>query len=290
MIKKDSFFDLHVHVSPDLYERRYTALTLANELELCQSVAVIKSHSAVTTGIAKTIRELGFSIYGSITLNAYCGGLSIDVVKSAIAENGENMPMIIYFPTLTGKHGSGKIHQKKSHKIYEMADVDGISISENGCLLDIAKQIIHIAIAYNVPLATGHIEKKDIFLVVEEVRRCGGKIILTHPFHPFIGLSVQEIMTLMQYDGVYFEMTLLMFKLGYMTFAEFDHKVALMNHDRICISSDFGQTSQDSVIEGFEWLKGQMLEIYGNDQKANEKFNQWCLINPMRFMGVQDED
>lgn len=249
-----SFFDLHIHANPDTFIRRYSAVSLGDELKKSFAAGVLKSHSQITTGIAYTMRLLGYPIYGSIVLNPHNGGLNLNIVKSAIAANGTNQ-MIIYFPTTVNNNHVSKMKQNKSHDILDEISNQNEFISYNNTLTKEAIEIIKLASYYNIPIATGHSNKKDVFLLADEIEKNNGKLILTHPLHPLVNLTIDEVKELLKYKHTYSEFTILMSILKY---ENISHLINLLNsgyEDQICISSDLGQLNNMTVTEGYKWFK-----------------------------------
>ena len=99
----DGAFDVHVHGQPDL------AVTLRNRgddlavLRLARGYGisgwVLKSHLWITTDRAAALQraaaDLGFTVYGSITLNPPMGGVSAAAVELAAAHGAR----VVFLPT-----------------------------------------------------------------------------------------------------------------------------------------------------------------------------------------------
>lgn len=280
--KKLSFFDLHVHVAPDTYLRRYTANSLGKELKETLSGAVIKSHLIATTGIEHMMYELGLNIYGSITLNKYSGGINKDVVKSAIAAS-KNDKMIIYFPTITDKKVNIKMKQGKTHDILNRYLNEGETVSYDGSLKEEAKEIIKMASYYDIPIATGHSSKEEVFLIGDEVIKNKGKLILTHPFHPIVNLNFQEVKDLIGCDNIYAEFTILMSLLKYRNMEYLLPLLRAGYEDKIFVSSDLGQVSNCTVTEGYISFEAVMRENYIED----DVIRKIILKNPKKIINIK---
>lgn len=288
----NGFFDLHVHIEPDIFKRRYNVKSLGKELTNCCSAAVIKSHLTSTIGIATEARRQGYHIYGSITLNSYVGGINKSVVQSAIAVAENNIPIMIYFPTLTGTSKKSKIVQEKSHKILNDEKVCAEKVSINGHLKGEVKDIIKLATKYDVPMATGHCSKDEVYLLIDEVEKNNGRLIITHPFIFYANFTIEEIIKILnKTNNVYVEITLLMLKMKYIDFNDIKYLIENVSIDKICISSDFGQVSNTTIKEGYNWFYNQMKSIKIDDKqiKIEKIIDKLCRINPMEFIGVNNK-
>ncbi len=96
-------FDVHVHGQPDLAASLHNRGDDLAVLRLAHAYGisgwVLKSHLWLTTDRAaflhREARDLGFSVYGSITLNPPMGGVSAAVVELAAAHGAR----VVFLPT-----------------------------------------------------------------------------------------------------------------------------------------------------------------------------------------------
>ncbi|MBQ6886766.1 MAG: hypothetical protein IJN54_04555 [Lachnospiraceae bacterium] len=270
-MNKIKFFDPHIHINPDLYFRKYDLFTLGEELKKVDSCAVLKSHLCSTIIQAKLAQRLGYKIYGSIVLNRCSGGVDIETVKSAIVAN-ENNQMLIYMPTLLNSQMKIKtdetIHPILNNLSYE--DEIGESVSRQHEI----SEILTIASNYNIPIATGHMTKKDTEFIVNLAIKKGTKVILTHPLHKMIGLSIKELRDITNSKNIFMELTILMYVLEQQKEENIREVFNNINYKKIIVSSDLGQVRNCSVTKGYElyfnvlsrFLSQEMVEsvIYRN--------------------------
>lgn len=248
-MKKLKFFDAHIHINPDLYLRRYDIYTLGKELKSSGSACILKSHLCTTIQEARIAQQLGYDIYGSVVLNHLSGGICSDVIRSAIASNG-NSKMIIYMPTLL------KYQQAVKMKGLIHTVLDNVYYSEgilhNNKNKKELKEILAMAAYYNIPVATGHLNKKDIEYILEEATKKGTNIILSHPMHKMVGYSITELEELTKHKNIYMELTILMNILGQQTEDEIREVFSSIDNHKIIVSSDLGQIANCPVTKGFE--------------------------------------
>ncbi|MDP0488591.1 MAG: DUF6282 family protein [Fusobacterium sp. JB020] len=194
--------DLHVHSHPDIRERAYTDFELMEAaVKVGARAIVIKSHHGTTMNRAYLVNEHNkkvhrgsnnFQMFGSITLNEAVGGFNVVAVETALKLGAK----IIWLPTTYSKN-----HRKAFGKS------GGIEcINEKGELLPEIKEIIKLAIEYNVILATGHISPKEVFVVVEEAKKLGlNKIVVTHPEFWVVGMTIEDQIELVKKYDVFLE-------------------------------------------------------------------------------------
>lgn len=280
----NKIFDLHVHVNPDIIPRKYTAHTLAKELNKISSGAVLKSHLYNTVGIANCIREQGYKIYGSLVLNNYTGGLNIDIVKATIKASYKNEPFILYFPTFSHKNWTTNINHNLSGILESSLSLNPISYK--GRLKTKVLEIIKLATYYNCPIATGHSNKNEVLLLCEEIEKNKGRLLLTHPCHPLIGFNTYELNSLLKNTNIYMEITLLMLLNGKQTFNNLYKILSTCNTNNICITSDLGQMNNMTVSAGYNWFAEMMKSKSYPMNNIDQLLYKLCWLNPLKFLGI----
>ncbi|MEK5082505.1 DUF6282 family protein [Bacillus sp. FSL H8-0515] len=290
-MKPDRFLDLHVHAWPDTYNRRYTIFNLGEELKANNGAAVMKSHLMATTPLAHMAREMGLPLFGSITLNQYNGGINRSVVEAAIAANGpDDSSMIIWFPTLTIPSNKPKTKQTTSHPVLAENAVKYERVSENGKLRQETREVIQLASAFNIPLATGHSSKEEVYMLIEETEKQNCKLMITHPFYQCTNFTIAEIIDMLSSsNNVYVEFAVLMSKIGYDRHEDLVEVLKTWGTDRICVSTDFGQLKNGTVTEAYtEYLTEVKKAAEANGFDFNKKSaDEICYLNPTAFLGVK---
>lgn len=287
------FIDIHVHCTPDTFARRYDIFTLGNELKNHNGHAIIKSHLISTTPIAQMARKMGYPISGSITLNQYTGGIKRSVVEAAYASNGnDNSPMMIWFPTITEPNPNSRTKQKKFHKVLEDCPQSFERVSNNGRLKQETLEIIRFASYYNIPMATGHASKEEVYMLIEETEKHNCKLMITHPFYKCTLFSVPELVDIiLSSNNVYIELAILMQKIGYDNFSDIINLLQKVETRKICLSSDFGQQGNSSIIQGYQSYITQLMEEASrtNFVLENNMLEDLCYNNAKRFLGQLNE-
>src|SRR3954468_12767237 len=92
-------YDLHVHIAPDLVERRIDDVALARRFaEVGLAGFALKSHYTSTAERARVVSSVvpGIEVVGTLTLNRAVGGLNAVAVEIAAREGAR----IVWMPTV----------------------------------------------------------------------------------------------------------------------------------------------------------------------------------------------
>ena len=102
-------FDMHVHIAPDVVERKISDVELARRcLELGLAGFQLKSHYTSTAERARAVGEAvaGVRVLGAITLNRAVGGLNALAVEIAAREGART----VWFPTVNSVNEQHEVH------------------------------------------------------------------------------------------------------------------------------------------------------------------------------------
>jgi len=209
--------DLHVHTAPDLVPRCVSDLEMTRRARHAGMAGfVIKSHHAPTADRAALCTTLvaGVRIVGSITLNHYVGGLNACAVEGA-AQSGAR---VVWLPTTDASNEAGILAgwpagkplppylQVKKDLMDKGRLPPAIAVAgDDGRLTNGAQEVIEVVRDYGLTLCTGHLGWPEISILVPAARQAGvGKIVITHPESPSIGLTPEQQAWLAA-QGAYFE-------------------------------------------------------------------------------------
>src|SRR3954468_882913 len=198
-------FDPHVHVGPDFAPRRISDLELAQRCaELGLAGIGRKSHYAATAERAAVVTAArpGVRALGTITLNHAVGGLNATAVEVAARQGAR----IVWLPTVSSENEFGEVeHADPDGKVpvwvrFELelraagarpravpvVDGDGQPLPE-------CKEVLGVIARHDIVLATGHLSRTEIPVVVDAAVRAGVKtIVVTHPEFPSQRVSPAE--------------------------------------------------------------------------------------------------
>lgn len=187
-------FDVHVHGQPDLATSLHNRGDDLAVLRLARAYGisgwVLKSHLWLTTDRAALLqreaRGLGFTVYGSITLNPPMGGVSASVVELAAAHGAR----VVFLPTWgsaadVARDGYvSRLLGRLSPSFARYADKNAISLlTPSGALSGECREVIDACLALNLSLATGHASLAESRAVAAYCAETGQRLLITHPLH-----------------------------------------------------------------------------------------------------------
>jgi uncharacterized protein DUF6282 len=183
--------DVHVHGQPDLSESLLNRGDDVDVARLAQDYGmagwVLKSHLWSTMDRARRIRdELGFPVYGSITLNPPTGGLEPSVVELAAAHGAR----VVFLPTWGAAADFARggyianLLGRVSPAFPEYAERTVIRLCDDGgALTGRARAVIDACHALGLALATGHASVEESRAVAAYCAGIGQRVLVTHPLH-----------------------------------------------------------------------------------------------------------
>jgi hypothetical protein len=257
-------YDLHVHVEPDLAERRIDDLGLARRFaELGLAGFVIKSHYAPTAERAAVVRGAvpGVRVLGAITLNCGVGGLNAQAVEIA-ARGGAR---IVWLPTVDAENEARKDGMKPAKQPVwraiqdEFARVgvaDGpVQLTQNG----LAK-VFDAVVRHDLTLATGHLGRAEIHSVVDAALAAGvSRVIVTHPDYPTQDVPVDEQRELAE-RGAVLERCFAPIHSGKVSWERTFEAIRATGSEHNVLSTDLGQVANPPVEDGLALMADRLLE------------------------------
>lgn len=245
------FIDLHYHVNPDLFVRRWGIKKTGDMYKKHNGAVCLKSHLCSTVELALLAQESGLPVIGSIVLNKINGGIDYrSVLKYLSINKNSSLPLVVFFPTITGRAHKLRVKRKFRDEYLSTAATAGETLSENSRLKQSATDVLKLALDYPLVLASGHADKSEIYLLAEECYRLGvNRLLITHPTHPMTGMNYEELLKLSENRFLWFEQTALTYLLGYQDDECFDQIINELPNT--FYSSDLGQTT---LIGLEDWL------------------------------------
>ena len=284
-------YDLHVHSGPDVLKRIGSDLQIAQAFKECELAGyIIKHHYTETGGRAALAREAVPEVktMGSITLNAAVGGMNALAVEMA-ARDGISY---VWFPTVDAEN------EAKNPPVFapgvtpplwmrlqkELTD-EGIAkgpvpiVDADGNLLPETIDVIKIIARNDLILATGHLERDEIFTVVDEAIKQGVKrIVVTHPEFPTQDISIDDQILLAE-RGAMLERCFVTYHSGKYDWAQMFDNVRKSGVENSFFASDLGQPKNPPVEDGLALMADKAFEAGFSDDEVH----QLCVINPARL-------
>lgn len=190
--------DTHLHAGPSLFPRLLDAVEAAEAAGAAgMRGIVIKHHHTPTADRAylahRAVPEV--EVYGGVTLNYAVGGLNPFAVDAALKMGA----MVVWMPSVDarnhlrhfgelGKYGSRLDYEKPV--FYD--EVKGITILDDGGLDPRVGQILNLVADADAAIATSHLDVEESRALVEEARRRGVRVVVTHAAFVTASLSVED--------------------------------------------------------------------------------------------------
>ena len=272
-------YDLHVHVAPDVPERRIDDRTLAQRFaELGLAGFALKSHYTSTAERAQVVSALvpGVEVVGTLTLNWAVGGLNALAVEIAAREGAR----IVWMPTVDSPaETAGRTEPKEGDKVPLWArlqhELRGLGLSveplhvtdAEGRLLPETREVLRAIARHDLILATGHLDRDDTFAVVDGALEEGvAHIVVTHPEFPCQDFSLDDQRALAE-RGCLLERCLSTPLSGKTSWEHVFDGVRAVGVERSLFSSDCGNPDYPPVEDGLALWADRLLGAgFGEDE------------------------
>jgi Family of unknown function (DUF6282) len=270
-------YDLHVHVAPDVMERRIGDLGLARRFrDRGLAGFVLKSHYAPTAERASVVRAAVPEVdaLGAITLNASVGGLNPIAVEIAAREGAR----FVWLPTVDSRNQResraaappgaappmwARIQDELRDQGIMAPPVDVVSGGAGeggaGAVTGDLRPLLRLVARHDLVLATGHLSRDEIFTVVDAALSEGvRRIVVTHP-----EFTSQQIKPDDQRElagrGAYLERCFTTAYTGKCSWDEMFDGVRGAGAARSFFSSDLGQPFNPPVEDGLALMADRFL-------------------------------
>jgi Family of unknown function (DUF6282) len=286
--------DVHVHIAPDVVERRIDDVGLARRFEeLGLSGFVLKSHYTSTAERAAVVRGVvpGIATLGAIVLNRAIGGMNPLAVEIAAREGAR----VVWMPT-TDSHAEREhlAHQPPGANLPVWAKVEaefgerGIQSSPVATLdgdgepLPETRLVLEVIAEHGLVLATGHLGREEVFSIVRAALATGVRdVVVTHPDFPAQAFSVEEQLELADM-GALIERCFTTPYTGKCSWEQWLEGTRAVGVERTLLSSDLGQVKNPPVEDGLALMADRLLEA-GFDEDG---VRTMAVTNTRRIAGL----
>ena len=234
-------YDIHVHTSPDIVERKCDDIELGRRLtEAGMAGCVIKGHFTETAGRARVLQKLypDLTVRGGIVLNHFCGGLN----PAAVEYCGKMGGRFVWMPTLDAwsfRHLAGNAEESGGIKL----------LDDCGNLVPAVYDVLDAAAQYKMIVATGHVSAAEGLAVVREAERRHLRTILTHADYNHDRYSMEEQREAV-YHGAIVEHSYYTIYHRLSEEEEMVREIREIGYKNVVLSTDFGQTNSGYPDEG----------------------------------------
>jgi hypothetical protein len=269
-------FDLHIHVDPDVMGRIVDDVTLAERfLALGLAGFGLKSHYTSTAERARVVNRAvpGVRAVGALTLNAAVGGLNPLAVEIAAREGAR----IVWLPTVDSVNEAGARDREYEHppmwvriqrELREGGfDVPPVPVVSGGEPVPELREVLRVVAAHQLVLATGHLGRDEIFVVVDAALAAGVRdVVITHPEFPAQDLSIADQVALAQ-KGAVLERCFTTPYTGKCTWEHVWDGVRATGVECNLLSTDLGQPANPPVEDGLALFADEALKAGFSDEE-----------------------
>src|SRR4051794_5208950 len=267
-------YDLHVHVDPDVVGRSVDDVTLA---ERCAAAGLagfgLKSHYTATAERARVVNRVapaGVRAIGAITLNAAVGGLNPLAVEIAAREGAR----IVWLPTVDAVNEAGArdreygpgvhvpmwVALQKELREQGMEAAPVAVLDAYGAPTAELLAVIEVVAKHQLVLATGHLDRDEIFLAVDAALAAGVRdVVITHPEFPAQDLSIDDQVALAR-RGALLERCFTTPFTGKCTFAHVAEGIRATGPENNLLSTDLGQPKNPPIEDGLALFADRLLD------------------------------
>jgi Family of unknown function (DUF6282) len=287
-------FDTHVHISPDVVERKIDDISLAHRFaELGMAGIGLKSHYTSTAERASVVRAAvpGIHVFGAISLNRAVGGMNPLAVEIAAREGAR----IVWFPTVDSENEAHEREAPPGAKVPVWVKVQldlreqGIEIEPvpvldgNGSVLAETRTVIELIARHQLVLATGHLSRDEIFVVVDAAVEAGVRdIVVTHPEFPSQSIGPDD-QRLLAEKGALLERCFTTPHTGKVSWEIWLENIRAAGPEHSVLSTDLGQAFNPPVEDGLALMVDRLLEA-GFDE---EEVHTMAVKNTRRVAGAE---
>ncbi|HVW90918.1 MAG TPA: DUF6282 family protein [Gaiellaceae bacterium] len=286
--------DYHVHVSPDVVDRRIDDLGLARRcVETGLAGFGLKSHYTSTAERARVVAAAvpGVTVLGTITLNAAVGGLNPLAVEIAAREGAR----IVWLPTVSSENEQHELTEERAGGrvpvwvAFELSlreagmGADPVPVVTGGRLTDAAERVLDAIARHGLVLCTGHLGRDEIFAVVAAAAERGIRdIVVTHPEFPSQSLEPAEQVELAELGAV-MERVFTTAYTGKTTWARVFEATRAVGVERTVWATDLGQLANPPVEDGL----ALMAEAFLEGGFSEDEIRTMAVTNTRRIAGIE---
>lgn len=287
--------DMHVHIAPDVVERRISDVALARRCaELGLAGFQLKSHYCSTAERARSVSEgapEGVQVLGAITLNRAVGGLNALAVEIAAREGART----VWFPTVNSANEQHEVHPAPPGArvpvwvAFELElrdaglDPQPVAVVDaEGALVAEAHEVLAVIARHDMVLATGHLARDEIFTLVAGAVAAGVRqIVVTHPEFPSQQIPIDDQIQLAA-QGAMLERCFTTPHTGKATWELICRASREVTPEHTVLSSDLGQTFNPPVEDGLALMADQFLAAGFSD----DEIVRMAVTNTRRLAGL----
>jgi Family of unknown function (DUF6282) len=265
-------YDLHIHIAPDVVERRIDDVGLARRFEEVGLAGyVLKSHYSSTAERAAVVRGVvpGIQAMGALVLNQAVGGMNALAVEIAGREGAHT----VWMPTVDAENEpigrsdptpgeTVPVWAKLQRELREEGiQIDPVAVVDaDGAVLPETVEVLRTIAKHGMVLATGHLSVPEIFAVTDAAFEEGvADVVITHPDYPAQNISIEDQLALAD-KGALLERCFVQPYTGKCTWERWLEGTKAVGPERTLLSTDLGQLKNPPVEDGLPLLAEKLLD------------------------------
>jgi hypothetical protein len=289
-------YDMHVHIAPDVVERRIDDVGLARRCrELGLAGFQLKSHYTSTAERAAVVRGVvpEVEVFGAITLNRAVGGMNPVAVEIAAREGARTvwLPTVDSVNEMSGGHelapgAKPPVWMRLQQELREQGvAIEPVPVVDaDGALLPETRAVLDAVARHDLVLATGHLSRDEIFAVVDAAIEAGiATIVVTHPEFPAQDIAIDDQARLAA-QGAMLERCFTTPHTGKVTWERVFEAIRATGPEHSVLSTDLGQVFNPPVEDGLALMADRLLEA-GFDEG---EITTMAVANTRRLAGAAE--
>jgi hypothetical protein len=287
-------YDTHVHVAPDVVERKIDDISLARALQqLGMDGFVLKSHYGSTAERASVVRAAvpGVDTLGAIATNRAVGGMNPLAVEIAAREGART----VWMPTVDAVNEAREREAPPGAKVpvwvklqlelrEQGLEIEPVPVLDGaGDVLPETREVLAMIARHGMLLATGHMSRKEIFAVLDAALAEGvSEIVITHPDFPSQALPVEDQRALAA-RGALLERCFTTPHTGKMAWETWIENIRTCGAEHSVLSTDLGQVFNPPVQDGMGLMVDRLLEAGFSEYDVHVM----AVVNTRRVAGAK---
>lgn len=252
--------DTHMHTAPGAFPRHDTDFSAARKARDNGMRAIVtKNHHYETASRARNVREeVGFDVFGGITLNEWVGGLNHHAVDGLANFDGD----VVWMPSITAQN-----HLRNAAvQMFEAEEEEkaGISVlGDDGRLTDDALDVIDSVADHGFVVGLSHLSPEEAIAFVDEAADRGvEEFLVQHPHANFLNYTHDQMRTITDLGATlefhYICTTEMMGNAA--TVDDYVSAVDAVGPENAVMATDGGATANPPAMEQFRRFVRDMLD------------------------------
>jgi hypothetical protein len=288
-------YDTHIHVAPDVMERRIDDIDLARRFaDVGMAGFVLKSHYVPTAERAQVVRKVVPEVHalGAITLNGSVGGLNPSAVEIA----GRLDTRVVWMPTVDSRNQRDSRAQDPAGAkppmwaaLQDDLRAAGIEppavdvVGADGAVTEAVRDVLTVVAKHGMTLATGHLNAAEIVAVADAAFDAGVRcVVVTHPEFTSQRLPV-DVQRRLAERGALLERCFTTAHTGKVTWRRLLDNIRAVGPEHSVLSSDLGQPFNPPVEDGLAIMADTLLE----DGFSEKEIQVMTVANSRRVAGEE---